>query len=84
MRDYLVFFLVVGALIVGCTPLNSIDSTSQVQLPPGLEDCKLYDVYGQNGNSRYLQVIRCPNSDTTTTYPSGKSHRTATVISGPQ
>ena len=65
-------------LIIGC---SSKDITEDLQVPDDLKDCKFYRVEGFNGTGN-LKVVRCPNSNISTTYRSGKANETTMVIDG--
>ena len=67
----------VAIVLSGCNndPSYTDKSTSYL-MPEGMKDCKVYRLEGE-GNSKTLTVVRCPSSDTSTTYRVGKSsHRT--------
>jgi hypothetical protein len=67
-----------AGVLVGCKA-ETEERTSQYVLPNGLQDCKIYKMVGENGDS--MKVMRCPNSSTTTTYETGgKSKTTHTEI----
>lgn len=61
------------ALLSACTPTGRED-TSYTVMPQGLRDCKVYTITNDSGGRLY--VVRCPNSDTSTTYKSGKVNKT--------
>lgn len=68
--------LIASMLLIGCDPSHS-DVTEDFSLPEEMSDCKIFSVCS---SLRCLQAIRCPNSQTTTTYKSGKYYRTISVI----
>ena len=45
---------------------------------PGLEDCKYYGIHG--ANYQYIQVVRCPHSDTTTISEHGKGAASVVAV----
>ena len=64
----------VAIVLSGCNPSYTDKSTSYL-MPEGMKDCKVYVLDG-DASSRSLTVVRCPSSDTSTTYRVGKSlHR---------
>lgn len=68
----------IALAITGCTP-SAKDISEQYTLPEELKDCTI--TYLQ-GKYTYLNVVRCPNSTTSTTYPVGKTTQTTVVIDG--
>lgn len=72
--------LALTLLLCACDPY--VKSTAvNVQLPEGLKDCKFYTVK-PNSASLDLNIVRCPSSDTSVTYKSGKmTINTATIES---
>ena len=70
------------ALALACTLAACDPHAEQVVfpvLPDALKDCTFHYV-SSGGNG--ITVARCPNSTTSTTYPSGKTKRTSVVIDG--
>ena len=63
-------------LLVGCDA--SYKEINYPILPEELRDCKFYSI--DNGDGYYMKVVRCPHSDTSTSYREGKVDRTAVVI----
>lgn len=53
-------------------PLN------QVALPPELLDCKVFQI---SDGIRNINVVRCPNSDTSTMYKQGKTTKHSVTLS---
>ena len=68
----------IALAITGCTP-SAKDISEQYTLPEELSDCTI--TYLQ-GKYTYLNVVRCPNSTTSTTYPVGKTTQTTVIIDG--
>ena len=68
----------IALAITGCTP-SAKDISEQYTLPEELSDCTI--TYLQ-GKYTYLNVVRCPNSTTSTTYRVGKTTQTTVVIDG--
>ena len=68
----------IALAITGCTP-SAKDISEQYTLPEELKDCTI--TYLQ-GKYTYLNVVRCPNSTTSTTYPVCKTTQTTVVIDG--
>ena len=64
------------ALLSGCE--NSYREADFPARPPELQDCKIYYLENETGNE--ITVVRCPNSDTSTTYKQGKVTDTTVVI----
>lgn len=65
-----------SALMVGCTP-SYAPVDQDFQLPPELQDCKIFQLMNSNGT--FLYVTRCPLSHTTTRH-SAKYGKTVAVI----
>lgn len=61
------------ALLSGCDHNTAPNKVLQLSLTGDLEDCKGYSVLNST-------VIRCPNSDTTTSYKSGKTRHNITLV----
>lgn len=78
-RKFLVSLTAVFALgiLSGCEK-ETKENTSKYALPEGLQDCKVYNMRGENGVD--LNVVRCPLSSTTASYTSGKSTHTTTTV----
>ena len=72
--------MLVGLLVFlsGCE--NSYKETNFPTKPKDLEDCKFYMLSNVDGD--YIRVVRCPNSQTSTTYREGKVTKTTVVIDG--
>lgn len=68
--------VVTAALLTGCDS-NTSSITHRYVLPPELSKCKIYDM--SNGTNS-IKVVHCPNSTTTTSYRSGKTHKNVTII----
>lgn len=64
-------------MLSGCEK-ETKESTSSYALPEGMQDCRIYQMQGQNGES--MTVVRCPLSSTTTDYHSGKTTRSVSVL----
>ena len=79
MKKMMVVGLVLVGILSGCEK-ETIDKTNHYALTDGLEDCRIYTLHGDNGG--FMQVIRCPNSSTSTHYKSGKTSYDVTVIEG--
>lgn len=62
----------IAIMLSGCNNPNYTDKTTSYMLPEGMKDCKVYKLEGE-GNSKTLTVVRCPYSETSTTYRTGKS-----------
>lgn len=67
-------------MLSGCEK-ETVDETSAYELPQGMEDCKIFTMVKKNGNA--ITVVRCPLSSTTTTFKSGKTTTSATVVEAP-
>lgn len=62
--------------LTSCTPSYD-DNTGDYKLPPELSDCKIYEL---NANLKNLYVVRCPDSQVTTTTSCGKGcNRSVTI-----
>lgn len=64
--------LVSIVLLSGCSNTTSSYETLQKGLTDDLKDCKAYSVQS-------FTVIRCPNSDTTTSYKQGNVRKNVTI-----
>lgn len=73
---FLLIFLVLP-LLSACGP--SAKNYVPEVLPEGLKDCKFYELVTNNTR---LQVVRCPNSQVSTTSKEGKATRTTVTIDG--
>ncbi|OQB10759.1 MAG: hypothetical protein BWY21_00047 [Parcubacteria group bacterium ADurb.Bin216] len=65
-------------LLTACGP-QYVDSSDDYILPEGLKDCKVYDIRGKS-SIQYLKVIRCPVSNTSTSYRAGKVIMFSSVV----
>lgn len=74
------FAIVLVALALSGCFKNEYSNIKFPEIPEELSDCKFFDIANKDGYR--LQVVRCPNSTTTTTYTSGKSQQSVTVIDG--
>jgi hypothetical protein len=74
--------LIIAFLSLGCLTAcrNSSAPVSFPTVAPELKDCKFFRLRNEIGD--VIVVARCPNSTTSTTYPAGKTQRTAVVIDG--
>lgn len=70
----------VVCFLCGCERTETFETTSGYVMPKGLEDCQAY--YLKSERQQNVTVIRCPNSQTATTYtvPQGKSRRTISNV----
>lgn len=60
--------LLLVTFLVGCTP--EVTTTYKDVIPEGLKDCSYYRFKETSGNS--VHGWKCPHSNTTTSYKSGK------------
>ena len=73
--------VVLGVVILtGCEPSYEEKTQNFTILPDELKDCKFYSVRSNTGSN--LDIVRCPNSTTSTPYKSGKTTATTVVIDG--
>ena len=79
MKKYLTMFsiLIFAMSMTGCEK-EAKESTANYDMPEGLKDCKVFSLKNDSGS--WITVVRCPLSSTSTTYSSGKSTATATVV----
>lgn len=70
--------IILPLCLVGCDrePQQYDDITNYYNLPPGMEDCRVYSL------SLYVTVVNCPNSTTSTSQRHGKVTRNTIVING--
>ena len=70
--------IVIACIATGCSdgykPLN------YTVIPPELNDCSFTRLTNSNGGS--IDVVRCPNSSTSTSYAQGKTTRRVVTIDG--
>lgn len=57
--------------LTGCNPSYD-NQDSNYELPPDMRDCSIYKLNGSTFRDDLI-VVRCPNSQTTTSYRYGKS-----------
>jgi hypothetical protein len=69
----------IAVAILGCEQ-KSEEHTRNYDIPKGLEDCKIHKLKSPAVEMINLHVVRCPNSSTSTTYRSGKSTYSVTVL----
>jgi hypothetical protein len=71
----------IAVSMLGCN-IDSEETTSTFNIPKELSDCKIYKVGTNKTTERtdIITVVRCPNSSTSTTYRSGKSTYSVTVL----
>jgi hypothetical protein len=72
----LAIILAAAIVLAGCDPTYREPANFSV-VPPELSDCKVYWI--SNGYEG-LYVVRCPNSQTSATWRSGKIRRTSVTI----
>ena len=73
--------VVIGVIMLtGCEPSYEEKTQNFTILPDELKDCKFYGVRSNTGSN--WNIVRCPNSQTSTTYSVGKSTATTVVIEG--
>lgn len=72
--------VIVSVLILTACDVESYNKeiTKVYTLPEGIKDCKVYYIQGDLTNNS-LNVVRCPNSSTTTQWQAGKQQASATV-----
>lgn len=71
--------IVLGVIfLAGCNPSYE-DKNSSYSLPPEMQDCKVYKLNG-DAISTDIVVVRCPNSQTTTSYRYGKNSQSHTTV----
>lgn len=71
-------FVIIAISVAACTP-SATNVSDSYALPDELKDCTITNLQGRY---TYLNVVRCPNSSTSTTYPMGKTQQTTIVIDG--
>lgn len=76
MKKGLLLFLAV-IMLSGCEP-ESKDIGGNYTMPEGLEDCHVYRL--DPGLGKILYVVRCPNSQTTTSYTENKNTTSNSVV----
>lgn len=72
-------FSALGLMSCTETPPQTHERTGFV-LPDGLKDCKVYSMTDGGVMYSYITVVRCPMSQTATTYPCGKGRCSASVV----
>lgn len=73
--------LLILTILAGCSASSS-NNTSHYQMPPEMKDCKVFRLEG-DGLSKTLYVVKCPNSNTSTSWieRSGKNNHTTYSVS---
>lgn len=69
----------ISMLLVACGPYGKDVTANFSAMPNELSDCKIYEI---SSKTYVLNVVRCPNSSTSTTYQQGKTSATVVVIDG--
>jgi hypothetical protein len=59
-----------AVMLSGCNPAYT-DKSSSYLMPEGMKDCKVYSLEG-DATSKTLTVVRCQQSETSTTFMNGK------------
>lgn len=61
---------------------NRIINNEMINLPNHLKDCKISVVVvpSRQGFNKFLYITRCPYSNTSTTYSSGKNQTTSSSV----
>lgn len=76
--------IMISFVLVSCGEDSRVkNQTHRFSLNEELKDCKIYTLISEAnsiGANRYLEVVRCPNSSTTTNYRNGKSNESVTVV----
>ena len=72
---------VVSIFMMGCAK-ETKEISEKYELPEGLKDCKVYYLQA-GGLGTFLNVVRCPNSQTTTTFTAGKATHSVTLVEDP-
>lgn len=73
----------ISVLLAGCNPGEGgyTDAKSRFpKLPKELKDCQIF--YVESVYQSTITVVRCPNSETSTTYQAGKTTQTVITIDG--
>jgi len=68
---------ITSMLFFGCSK-ETEETTYHYSLPEELKDCKIFRLRGDNTST--LRVVKCPNSNTTTSYSEGKTKMDITVV----
>lgn len=68
----------IAIALSGCDP-SARNISEQYAMPTELSDCTITLLQGKYN---HLNVVRCPNSSTSTTYRVGKTTQTTVVIDG--
>jgi len=71
-----ILVMVSALMLTACNPTYE-ENTQNFSLPEGLKDCKIYHL---ESGITYFNVVRCPNSSTTTQWQAGKMQASATVV----
>ena len=72
--------IILSLAISACTP-SATEYKPEAVLPDGVKDCSFYIVSGGNGYSQ--RIVRCPLSDTSTTYKDETTSVVNTVVAKP-
>lgn len=83
----ILMLILISFILVSCGEDSRVrNETHRFSLNEELKDCKIYTLISQAnsiGANRYLEVVRCPNSSTTTNYRNGKTDEAVTVVEEP-
>lgn len=67
--------------LAACDTQQAVKQTLDLKQVKGLEDCTYYMV-DPGGTASIMQVIRCPNSTTSSSYRVGKTRMSTVIIDG--
>jgi hypothetical protein len=80
MKKSLLMAGLLAMVLSACDP--SAKERRPTVWPQELSDCKSYYIYDPNMPIGHMMVVRCPNSQTSTTFKNGKTNQTAVVSEG--
>jgi hypothetical protein len=68
------------ALVLTSCDSETKEVSGKFELPPELRDCVIYSMYSDGALQQDITVVRCPLSQTSTTYREGKHDKTVVVV----
>lgn len=74
---FMTLAIVISLLLSSCEK-SAKETTEDYILPDGLKDCKIFDLRDASGS--YLRVVRCPLSNASAQYRSGKITYSSHVV----
>lgn len=70
----------VAFILVACNEPSTLNVEGSYKIPEGLSDCALYQMTSEGVLTNTITVVRCPLSQTSTTFLVGKQTQTVVVV----